>query len=198
MTVTIAPHAQVEVSRNPHLAGKPLAVQQHQDIISVNYAAKKVGVTSMPCEGHRHAPSAPTPCQCGTPLHCGTHSSTVMSANIDSHRSGTPRRCTPWMLPCSCVPLPLLATGWHQGVHQYTRPAVTRTISLTPRSHTPAPLTTLTPALWLQAGVKKHMGPAEARALLRPLGGEVAHVYCEEGLRVSYRPYREASSALIR
>jgi hypothetical protein len=42
------------------------------------------------------------------------------------------------------------------------------------------------------------MWPAEARALLRPLGGEVAHVFCEEGLRVTYRPYREASGALLK
>lgn len=40
--------------------------------------------------------------------------------------------------------------------------------------------------------------PAQARALLRRVGGEVVHVYCEEGLRVSYRPYRETSQALMR
>jgi nucleotidyltransferase/DNA polymerase involved in DNA repair len=38
----------------------------------------------------------------------------------------------------------------------------------------------------------------QARALLTPVGGRVVHAYCEEGARVSYRPYREASGALMR
>lgn len=35
---------QVEEQRQPHLKGKPLAIQQHQDIIAVNYAARAAGV----------------------------------------------------------------------------------------------------------------------------------------------------------
>jgi hypothetical protein len=35
---------QVEVLRDPSLAGIPLAVQQHQDVIAVNYAARQAGV----------------------------------------------------------------------------------------------------------------------------------------------------------
>lgn len=47
-------------------------------------------------------------------------------------------------------------------------------------------------------GVTKHMLPAQARALLVPAGGRVVHVALEEGGRVTYRPYREASAALMR
>jgi nucleotidyltransferase/DNA polymerase involved in DNA repair len=36
--------AQCEALRQPDLMGRPLAVQQHQDIISVNYAARALGV----------------------------------------------------------------------------------------------------------------------------------------------------------
>ncbi|KAI8472519.1 MAG: hypothetical protein J3K34DRAFT_457786 [Monoraphidium minutum] len=47
-------------------------------------------------------------------------------------------------------------------------------------------------------GVHKHMAPAQARAILEAAGGRLVHVYCEGGNRVSYRPYREASGALMR
>lgn len=36
--------SQVERLRNPALEGKPLAVQQHQDVIAVDYAARAAGV----------------------------------------------------------------------------------------------------------------------------------------------------------
>lgn len=36
--------AQVEQLRNPALQGLPIAVQQHQDIIAANHAAKAAGV----------------------------------------------------------------------------------------------------------------------------------------------------------
>ncbi|KAF6250789.1 hypothetical protein COO60DRAFT_739178 [Scenedesmus sp. NREL 46B-D3] len=49
-----------------------------------------------------------------------------------------------------------------------------------------------------QAGVKKHMPPAQARTLLSAAGGVVVHVFTEPDGRVSYRPYREASAALLR
>ncbi|KAG2487735.1 hypothetical protein HYH03_013733 [Edaphochlamys debaryana] len=48
------------------------------------------------------------------------------------------------------------------------------------------------------AGVRKHMAPAEARRLLAAAGGRLVHVYCEDGTRPSYRPYREVSAALMR
>jgi hypothetical protein len=126
---------QVEVARNPRLAGVPLAVQQHQDIIAVNYAARQVRRLGRqpPC---RHRPPAP-----------------------------------PLALPPPAPPAACSAAA-------APRPPPRR----------PPP----------QAGVKKHMWPHEARALLKEVGGQVAHVYCEEGFRVSYRPYREASAALIR
>eukprot|EP00882_Tetradesmus_deserticola_P011155 GHRQ01011801.1.p2 GENE.GHRQ01011801.1~~GHRQ01011801.1.p2 ORF type:complete len:128 (+),score=39.89 GHRQ01011801.1:656-1039(+) len=41
-----------------------------------------------------------------------------------------------------------------------------------------------------QAGVKKHMPPAQARSLLTAAGGLVVHVFTEPDGRVSYRPYR--------
>lgn len=44
------------------------------------------------------------------------------------------------------------------------------------------------------AGVRKHCPPDEARRLLREVGGKVAHVFVEEGYRISYRPYREMSA----
>ncbi|KAG1669570.1 hypothetical protein FOA52_006343 [Chlamydomonas sp. UWO 241] len=80
---------QVEVLRQPNLAGRPIAIQQHQDVISVNYAARA-------------------------------------------------------------------------------------------------------------AGVRKHMTPAQARTVLARVGGSLVHVFCEDGHRVSYRPYREMSQALMR
>ncbi|GLI65868.1 hypothetical protein VaNZ11_009504 [Volvox africanus] len=49
-----------------------------------------------------------------------------------------------------------------------------------------------------QAGVRKHMSPEEARRLLAAVGGRVVHVYCEDGTRPSYRPYREMSAAFMR
>ncbi|WIA21172.1 hypothetical protein OEZ85_005479 [Tetradesmus obliquus] len=48
------------------------------------------------------------------------------------------------------------------------------------------------------AGVKKHMPPAQARVLLSAAGGLLVHVFTEPDGRVSYRPYREASAALMR
>eukprot|EP00049_Salpingoeca_infusionum_P008296 m.135425 g.135425 ORF g.135425 m.135425 type:complete len:284 (-) comp13973_c0_seq11:817-1668(-) len=49
-----------------------------------------------------------------------------------------------------------------------------------------------------EAGVKKHMLPAEARKLLDPINGRVLHVYCEPTCgRVSYAPYRAASRQII-
>ncbi|KAF8054947.1 Poli [Scenedesmus sp. PABB004] len=48
------------------------------------------------------------------------------------------------------------------------------------------------------AGVRKHMPPAQARALLAAAGGRLVHVFTEPDGRVSYRPYREASAALLR
>ncbi|DBA78854.1 TPA: hypothetical protein ACH3X1_008741 [Trebouxia sp. C0004] len=47
------------------------------------------------------------------------------------------------------------------------------------------------------AGVKKHMGPKEARTLLSKVGGIVHHVHMEAGGRVSYKPYRDVSKVLI-
>lgn len=38
----------------------------------------------------------------------------------------------------------------------------------------------------------------QARRLLSKVGGEVVHVFSEEGMRISYRPYREMSAALMR
>lgn len=35
---------QVEQLRNPHLLNKPVAIQQHQDIIAINASAKTLGV----------------------------------------------------------------------------------------------------------------------------------------------------------
>ncbi|KAK3269906.1 hypothetical protein CYMTET_21673 [Cymbomonas tetramitiformis] len=49
-----------------------------------------------------------------------------------------------------------------------------------------------------QAGVKKHMSPAEARQILQRVGGQCVHVYTEKGARVSYKPYRQMSNALLR
>eukprot|EP00775_Hariotina_reticulata_P006163 gene6163-6401_t len=49
-----------------------------------------------------------------------------------------------------------------------------------------------------QAGVKKHMTPSKASAILSAAGGVLAHVFTEPDGRVSYRPYREASAALMR
>lgn len=46
-------------------------------------------------------------------------------------------------------------------------------------------------------GVKKHMGPTEARRLLSKVGGIVHHVHMEAGGRVSYKPYRDVSKVLI-
>ncbi|KAK9831624.1 hypothetical protein WJX74_003145 [Apatococcus lobatus] len=80
--------AQVEANRNPHLKGKPLAIQQHQDIIAVTHDARA-------------------------------------------------------------------------------------------------------------AGVKKHMAPKEARALMQRIGGNVVHVHLEPGARVSYGPYRDVSRTFV-
>ncbi|KAK9863912.1 hypothetical protein WJX84_000340 [Apatococcus fuscideae] len=80
--------AQVEANRNPHLKGKPLAIQQHQDIIAVTHDARA-------------------------------------------------------------------------------------------------------------AGVKKHMAPKEARAIVQRIGGNVAHVHLEPGARVSYGPYRDVSRTFM-
>lgn len=44
------------------------------------------------------------------------------------------------------------------------------------------------------AGVTKHMPPDKARALLNSVNGVVAYVHVEQGGRVSYRPYRDASA----
>jgi nucleotidyltransferase/DNA polymerase involved in DNA repair len=35
---------QVEELRCPQLAGRPVAIQQHQDVIAVNYPARQAGV----------------------------------------------------------------------------------------------------------------------------------------------------------
>jgi nucleotidyltransferase/DNA polymerase involved in DNA repair len=43
------------------------------------------------------------------------------------------------------------------------------------------------------AGVRKHCPPDEARKLLHAVGGKVVHVHVEDGHRISYRPYRQAS-----
>jgi nucleotidyltransferase/DNA polymerase involved in DNA repair len=48
------------------------------------------------------------------------------------------------------------------------------------------------------AGITKHMAPAEARRLLRAVGGQVVHVHLAPGGRVSYQPYREASARMMR
>lgn len=48
------------------------------------------------------------------------------------------------------------------------------------------------------AGVVKHMSPAEARALLRSVGGCLVHVHTEAGGRISYEPYRQAGRQLLR
>ena len=47
-----------------------------------------------------------------------------------------------------------------------------------------------------KAGVTKRMTPADARALLRRVGGTLVHVHTTAGQRVSYRPYLAASSEL--
>ena len=47
-----------------------------------------------------------------------------------------------------------------------------------------------------KAGVTKRMTPADARALLRRVGGTLVHVHTVAGQRVSYRPYLAASSEL--
>jgi nucleotidyltransferase/DNA polymerase involved in DNA repair len=44
------------------------------------------------------------------------------------------------------------------------------------------------------AGVRKHMPPDQARALLKKVNGVLAYVHVEEGGRISYKPYREASA----
>ena len=44
-----------------------------------------------------------------------------------------------------------------------------------------------------KAGVTKRMTPADARALLRRVGGTLVHVHTTVGQRVSYRPYLAAS-----
>lgn len=44
------------------------------------------------------------------------------------------------------------------------------------------------------AGVKKHCAPDKARALLKSVNGVVAYVNVEDGGRISYKPYREASA----
>lgn len=38
-------HVQVEQLRHPELQGRPVALQQHSDIIAANAAAKNAGVT---------------------------------------------------------------------------------------------------------------------------------------------------------
>lgn len=39
----------------------------------------------------------------------------------------------------------------------------------------------------------------QARRLLSVAGGQVVHVFCDDGgTRVSYRPYRETSAALLK
>ncbi|EFN58875.1 hypothetical protein CHLNCDRAFT_140768 [Chlorella variabilis] len=48
------------------------------------------------------------------------------------------------------------------------------------------------------AGVTKHMAPAEARRLLKAVGGTVVHVHLAPGGRVSYQPYRELSARMMR
>jgi nucleotidyltransferase/DNA polymerase involved in DNA repair len=48
------------------------------------------------------------------------------------------------------------------------------------------------------AGVRKHCPPDEARKLLHAVGGKVVHVHVEDGHRISYRPYREASARFHR
>ena len=47
-----------------------------------------------------------------------------------------------------------------------------------------------------KAGVTKPMLPADARALLRRVGGALVHVHTTVGQRVSYRPYLAASHEL--
>ena len=47
-----------------------------------------------------------------------------------------------------------------------------------------------------KAGVTKRMTPADARTLLRRVGGTLVHVHTVAGQRVSYRPYLAASSEL--
>jgi len=46
------------------------------------------------------------------------------------------------------------------------------------------------------AGVTKRMPPADARAILRRVGGALVHVHTTSGQRVSYRPYLAASHEL--
>lgn len=48
-----------------------------------------------------------------------------------------------------------------------------------------------------EAGVKKHMPPNKARAILKAVDGVVAYVHVEEGGRISYQPYREASATFF-
>jgi nucleotidyltransferase/DNA polymerase involved in DNA repair len=47
------------------------------------------------------------------------------------------------------------------------------------------------------AGVTKHMAAHEAAALLRAVGGRLVHVHTTATSRVSYKPYRQASEALM-
>jgi DNA polymerase eta len=49
---------QVERSLNPSLCGKPVAVQQHQDLICISYEARALGVQKhmSPAEAKRKAP----------------------------------------------------------------------------------------------------------------------------------------------
>ena len=47
-----------------------------------------------------------------------------------------------------------------------------------------------------KAGVTKRTPPADARALLRRVGGALVHVHTTTGQRVSYRPYLAASHEL--
>eukprot|EP00730_Choanoeca_flexa_P003227 TRINITY_DN11333_c0_g1_i8.p1 TRINITY_DN11333_c0_g1~~TRINITY_DN11333_c0_g1_i8.p1 ORF type:complete len:449 (+),score=65.94 TRINITY_DN11333_c0_g1_i8:60-1406(+) len=47
------------------------------------------------------------------------------------------------------------------------------------------------------AGIKKHMKPSDARAILKPINGRLLHVYCDPSGRVSYRPYRQRSQAMV-
>jgi len=49
----------VEQLRDPELAGLPLAIQQHQDIIAANAAAKKAGVRKHCAPDHARQLLAP-------------------------------------------------------------------------------------------------------------------------------------------
>ncbi|KAK9798496.1 hypothetical protein WJX73_001735 [Symbiochloris irregularis] len=48
-----------------------------------------------------------------------------------------------------------------------------------------------------QAGVKKHMSPAQAREVLKRVGGCLVHVHTVEGGRISYEPYRQAGREVL-